>query len=213
MAKIILKEKLEQEGFLSCNIIVSSALIKNLEIYGFVNSCDREMIVSESNYNKTTNKLNGVVNRDYSNPIISSNYMYQVMDYFNGAAFMTTGLQTPIFKSLLMCSEETELNVENIWIPSLWANSYYQKIKSRVGTGVAVNEYEIKKAKMPSSITAKDGKAMLAVSTGAILMIDSSGEVASVGDDVLVVCRYINNQTGRLCYVIYGLDELFYDGL
>lgn len=215
MFKTTLKEKLEKDGHLSCNIIASSLLIEKVEIFGFVNSCDSDMIVDEykMNYKRTDHVLNGVVNRDCSNPIISSGYMYQVLEYFNGTAFVPTGVQFPIFKYLSKCTKDMELNVENLWIPSLWANSYYQKIKSRIGNGVVVNDNDIKKAKLPSTIFAKGGKAMLAVNKGSILMGDSDREISSVGDDILVVCRYVHSESGRLCYLVYGIDELFYEGL
>lgn len=220
MAKITLKEKLEITGALPCNIIVSSTLIKELEVYGFVNSCNSKFFVNKfRGHDKGLGGLavykhdfNGIVNKDCSRLIIYSDFMYQVIDIQNGTSFGVEGRQTPIYKKLEKSTKKMELNVEKLWIPSLWTNKYYQLIKSHYGKGgVSVEEEILKKEGMPSTITAKEGKAILSVDVGAILMKDSSGEIGSIGEEILAVCRYIHTESGKLCYVIYGLDELYFE--
>ena len=59
------------------------------------------------------------------------------------------------------------------------------------------------------NITAKNGKAMLEIQIGSILCLDRNGDVKSVGEEILAVCRYLDPETGVLNYAQYSLDELF----
>ena len=216
MTKITLKKKLLEDKCLSCNIIVSSILIKELELYGFVNSCSDDWLVKKY-HGKDKNgitvykhQLKGVVNKDCGNLIIVSDYLYQVFEYQSGSSVGVEGKQTPIYKSIIMSTKKMELRLEDLWMPSLLTNDFYLQVKtSNRQNRQPINDESIRKAGLPQNISVVDGEAILTVDEGAFLMIDSFSEITSVGEDMLAVCRYINPVHGGLCYAIYGLDELY----
>ncbi len=63
MAKITLKEMLAKSNRLASNIIVSSILIKRLEVYGYVNSCCVEDMLFLHKTSWETVDVNAIVNK------------------------------------------------------------------------------------------------------------------------------------------------------
>lgn len=202
-----LKELLDSEGFLDWSSLVSTKLIDRVEICGFVNSVTdvyREIMNGVA--------LNQVVNKVHSNLIVVSGYVYQAIDGIYKNEPHTYVIASPIYSSLSKCDEIQEYNLEDLIIPSLCSNKVYLEIKKRVGTGMEVTDYTISKAKFPERfhIEAKNGKAMMTVNPGDILC-KKNGVVKSVGEDVLVLIRYIVPETGITGYAHYSLDEVFVD--
>lgn len=89
----------------------------------------------------------------------------------------------------------------------------YRKIKSRHGNGVTVRDFDLRKADFPSRISAIDGKAMLSAPAGHVQILDKDGVIKSIGENIMVVCRYIHAETGTMCYTQYNLNEVFIDDL
>lgn len=209
MAKISLNDKLLESKQLSSSIIVSSVLIEKLEVYGYVNSCIHEDMIQMPKNNYSVACLNGIINKSPHSEIVCSNFIYQVVPFFDGKDTSSIGLHIPIYKSLCVLSEQAKYNVEDLYIPSLRANTLYRKIKARIGTGVAVTEYMLRKNGFPENIVEEESKAMFIAEEGAILLKDKDGCIKSIGEDVLAICRYLHPETGTMCYTQLSLDELF----
>ncbi|MBQ8958563.1 MAG: hypothetical protein IJ057_08715 [Bacteroidales bacterium] len=208
-SRITLQEHLDKYGWLRSRMVAKSILIDEVEIYGFIN-CSKEML---DEYKTNEYKLLGIVDKDPSRQIIQCNYIYQIIEWFDGNKAQQTGLATPIYVGLRKCVVDTEINVEELYIPDLINHKLYKDIRSRKGTGIVVTEQLVNKYKSKvwteHNILIKNGKAMMPIHKGDILcqhIMDNS--IKSIGQELLAVCRYIHKTTGRMCYTQYGLDEL-----
>lgn len=206
MNRITLEDYLKNNRSVHCGMIVKSNLIDKLEIYGFANACK-----DEDMYNDVSAGLifNGIVNKEPKHQIVLSNYIYQVTTHYSGKEITKEGMAIPIFQSLVVSESESQYNVEDLYIPSLVGKQLYRKIKSRHGKGVIVREYELKKANFPSYIKVIEGKAILNAPKSHIQIIDKDGEIKSIGENIMVVCRYLHTETGAMCYTQYNLNEVF----
>ena len=207
--RITLQEHLDKYGWLRSRMVAKSILIDEVEIYGFIN-CSKEML---DEYKTNEFKLLGIVDKDPSRQIIQCNYMYQIIDWFDGNKVQQTGLVTPIYVGLRKSGVDTEINVEELYIPDLINHELYKRIRSRKGTGVEVTEQLANKYKSKAwtehNIFIKDGKAMMPIHKGDVLCQHvMNNSIKSIGQELLAVCRYIHKTTGRMCYTQYGLDEL-----
>lgn len=208
MAKTSIKEYLMQHKTIHSGMIGSSILIDKLEVYGYINTCKDEDMYSETYLGYS---MNGVINKDSKNQIILSNSIHQVTMNYRGKEIVPEVSIFAVYKSLSVSEAENSYNIEDLQVPSISGKQLYRKIKSRTGTGVVVYDYELKKAKFPSNIRAEEGKAILSAPEGHIQMFDKDGVMKSVGENIIVVCRYIHTETGTMCYTQYNLDEVFVD--
>ncbi len=211
MAKITLKEMLAKNNRLASNIIVSSVLINRLEVYGYINSRCVEDVLFLPKTSYDTVSVNGIVNKSPVSEIVCSNYIYQVIIFYDGKKTTSIGLPTPVYKNLSISNKPTKYNLEDLYIPSLLSNPIYKKIKARIGSGVVVTERTIKNGRFPQYIVAEDNKALYIAKEGAILLEDNEGVIRSVGEEILAVCRYLHPENGTMCYTQFSLDELFVD--
>lgn len=210
MIRKTLEEYLNENGSVQSGIIVKSNLMDKLEIYGFVNSCKDEDMYNEV---YTGLILNGIVNKDPMGQIVLSNYIYQITTHFKGKEITREGMAIPIFHTLVISESEEHYNVEDIYIPSLYGRHLYRKIKSRYGNGVIVRDSDLKNAKFPPHINAVEGKAILNAPIAHIKLLDNDGVIKSIGENIMVVCRYLHAETGTMCYTQYNLNEVFVDDL
>lgn len=210
MNRITLEDYLKKNGSVQSGITAKSNLIDKLEIYGFINACKDEDMYNEI---YTGLFLNGIVNKEPKCQIILSNHIYQVTSHYRGKDITREGIAIPIFQTLSVSEAEGQYNVEDIYIPSLIGKQLYRKIKSRYGNGVVVRDYDLKKADFPSHISAIDGKAMLTAPAGHVQILDKDGAIKSIGENIMVVCRYLYAENGTMCYTQYNLNEVFVDDL
>lgn len=208
MNRITLEDYLKNHGSVHCGMIAKSKLIDKLEIYGFANACKDEDMYNDVYAGLI---LNGIVNKEPKCQIVLSNYIYQVTTHYSGKEIRREGMAIPVFQSLVVSESEGHYNVEDLYVPSLVGKQLYRKIKSRYGNGVVVREYDLEKAKFPSYIKAIEGKAILNAPKSHIQIIDKDGEIKSIGENIMVVCRYLNTETGTMCYTQYNLNEVFID--
>ncbi len=209
-SRITLQSYLEKYGWLKYGMIVKGTLIKELEIYGFVNS-SKEMIdeLKSNQFN-----LLGIVNKAPNQQVIRGFYMYQVVEWFDGENVKQTGLTTPIYIGLRNCREDIELNIADLHIPNLISNNLYCLIRSRRGTGVEitpqlVNKYKAAKIFADNNIIIKEGNAFLQVKKGDTLCIHAlDHSVKSIGQELVAICRYVCKTTGHLRYALFDLSEL-----
>lgn len=210
MERITLEDYLKKNGSVRSGIMAKSNLIDKLEIYGFVNACKDEDMYNEGYMGRF---LNGIVNKEPKCQIILSNYIYQVTSHYSGNDITREGKVTPIFHTLAVSESEGQYNVEDIYIPSLIGKQLYRKIKSRYGNGVTVCDKDLKKAEFPSCIGAIDGKAIMTAPAGHVQLFDKNGAIKSIGENIMVICRYLHAETGTMCYTQYNLNEVFVDDL
>lgn len=208
MKRITLEDYLKNHGSVHCGMNAKSNLIDKLEIYGFANACNDEDMYNDVYAGLI---LNGIVNKEPKRQIVLSNYIYQVTTHYSGKEITSEGMAIPIFQSLVVSESEGQYNVEDLYVPSLVGRQLYRKIKSRHGNGVVVHEYDLEKAKFPSYIKAIDGKAILNAPKSHIQIKDKDGEIKSIGENIMVVCRYLHTETGTMCYTQYNLNEVFVD--
>lgn len=211
MDRITLEEYLKDNGSAQCGMIVKSNLVDKLEIYGFVNACKDEDMYSEVRARRLI--INGIVNKEPKRQIVLSNYIYQVTTHYSGDEIIRDGIAIPVFQTLLVSESEGLYNVEDLYIPSLIGNQLYRKIKSRRGKKVTVRKYDLENAKFPSCIKAIEGKAILNVPAAHVQFLDKDGVLKSIGENIMVVCRYVHAETGTMCYTQYNLNEVFVDDL
>lgn len=210
MYRITLEDYLNTNGSVQSGIMAKSKLIDKLEIYGFVNACKDEDMY---NVGYTGYVINGIVNKEPKLQIILSNYIYQVTSHYSGKDITYAGMAIPIFQTLAVSEAEEQYNVEDLYIPSLIGKKLYRKIKSRHGNGVTICDYDLRKADFPSRVSAIDGKAMLSAPAGHVQILDKDGIIKSIGENIMVVCRYLHAETGTMCYTQYNLNEVFVDNL
>lgn len=210
MNRITLEDYLKNHGSVHCGMIAKSKLIDKLEIYGFVNACKDEDMYNDV---YAGHILNGIVNKEPKCQIVLSNYIYQVTTHYSGKEITREGMAIPVFQSLVVSESEGHYNVEDLYVPSLVGKQLYRKIKSRYGNGVVVREYDLEKAKFPSYIKAIEGKAILNAPKSHIQIIDKDGEIKSIGENIMVVCRHLHTETGTMCYTQYNLNEVFIDDI
>ena len=207
MNRINLDDYLKKSGKLYSGIIAQSKLIDKLEIVGFVNACkDEDMYEGSINL-----CLNGIFDMEPKSQIILSNNIYQVTTHYNGREMSRCGRTIPIFNSLVVSEAERKYKVEDLYIPSLVGNQLYRKIKSRYGSGYKVSESELRRSKFPSNIKAVDEIATLNAPASHIQLLDKDGVTKSIGENIMVVCRYLHAETGAMCYTQYNLNEVFVD--
>ena len=208
MNRITLEYYLKNHGRIHCGMIAKSNLIDKLEIYGFTNACKDEDMYNDVYAGLI---LNGIVNKEPKCQIILSNYIFQVTTHYRGKEITREGMAIPIFQSLVVSESEGQYKVEDLYVPSLVGNQLYRKIKSRHGKGVVIREYDLEKAKFPPYIKVIEGKAILNVPKSHIQIVDKDGEIKSIGENIMVVCRYLHSETGTMCYTQYNLNEVFVD--
>ena len=210
MNTITLEDYLKNHGSVHCGMIAKSNLIDKLEIYGFANACKDEDMYSDVYAGLN---LNGIVNKEPKPQIVLSNYIYQVTTHYSGKEITTEGMAIPIFQSLVVSESEGQYNIVDLYVPSLVGKPLYRMIKSRHGKGAVISENDLKKAKFPLYIKAIEGKAMLNVPKSHIQIKDKDGEIKSIGENIMVVCRYLHLETGTMCYTQYNLNEVFVDDI
>lgn len=210
MDRITLKEYLKKNGSVQSGMTVKSNLVDKLEIYGFANACK-----DEDMYNEVYAELilNGIVNKEPKCQIVLSNHIYQVTTHYSGKEITREGMVIPLFQTLVVSESEGQYNVEDFYVPSLIGKQLYRKIKSRHGNGVTVRECDLEKAKFPSCIKAIGGKAILNAPVAHIQLLDKDGVIKSIGENIMVVCRYLHAETGTMCYTQYNLNEIFVDDI
>lgn len=208
MNRITLEDYLKNHRSVHCGMIAKSNLIDKLEIYGFANACKDEDMYNDVYVGLI---LNGIVNKEPKRQIVLSNYIYQVTTHYSGKEITREGMAIPIFQSLVVSESEGQYNVEDLYVPSLVGKQLYRKIKSRHGNGVVVREYDLEKANFPSYIKAIEGKAILNAPKSHIQIVNKDGKIKSIGENVMVVCRYLHSETGTMCYTQYNLNEVFID--
>ena len=203
MIKTTLMQRLEENGCLEKGLLVSSLLIKEIEVCGFLNGV--------KNFGQTDDKFlhlyNSILNKAPHRMLVRSGMVHQIFEYFNGSQISSMNCVFRIFPTLTINQSVFEMNLKDIHIPALEKSSMYRDI--RKGFKRTITDDKLRKNGFPEFIKVKDDNVICEIEPGKILCINKDGEIRSLGEDVQVLCRYLHPGTGIMCYTIYSLDELY----
>ncbi len=185
------------------NISASTLLIEEMEIYGYVTD---EMVDKFGDSN--------MINLDGSNRIVCSDRIFQLQPVIEntcyGSSIKSIGITIPIFKSAKKEEEDMCIPLKQIYVPSLVSNPLYIAIRSRTKNGICeVNEYKLSKNKMPDNIIVVEKEAYYKTTVGDIICRDKYGNIKGVCNNIMAVCRYINQTTGSMNYTILPLEDIY----
>lgn len=203
MIKTTLKQRLEENGCLEKGILVSSLLIKEIEVCGFLNGV--------KNFSQTDDKFlhlyNSILNKAPHRMLVRSGMVHQIFEYFDGSQISSMNCVFRIYTTLTINGSAFEMDLKDIHIPALEKSSIYRDIIK--GFNRYITDDKLRKNGFPEFIKKKEGKIICEIAPSKILCLNKDGEICSLGEDIQVLCRYLHHETGIMCYTIYSLDELF----
>lgn len=214
MALLTLKEILERDGNLNADIDsqfkIKTKLIKDLELCGFVNSCDIFNMWYKTLYHHQL-LPNGFIDKNFKHNILCSGYLKQTLEVPDSNDFKMSSFPviSPIYKKLEKLKEDAIYYLVDIYMPSLRSNTLYKKIKEKKNDESTIAESNFSKYDFPDNIKKIDNRIKIEVQAGSILCLDKFGCVKSVGENIMAICRYLHESTGVLHYAIFELDEIY----
>lgn len=192
MGKQTLSDVLLSKGHLESKISADSNLVSNLEIYGYVNSAGLPFL-----YNSEKLLYNLFVNLDNEDDLIISNILYQGSKDHSNIVF-------PIYSALSVTEKPLELPLSKLHVPSLMENKSYLPLRNTGFQSRHASPFH------PKERYKSNGQEWyMIINSGEILMLDVNGEIQSVGEDIVAICRYLSKENGSIQYTKYRLDELF----
>ena len=203
MIKTTLKQRLEENGCLEKGLLVSSLLIKEIEVCGFLNGV--------KNFGQTDDKFlhlyNSILNKAPHRMLVRSGMVHQIFEYFDGSKISSMNCVFRIYTTLTVNESDFEMDLKDIHVPALEKSSIYRDI--RQGFQRFITDDKLRKNGFPEFIKVKEDKVVCEIAPGKILCLNKDGEIRSLGEDIQVLCRYLHPETGIMCYTIYSMDELF----
>ncbi len=203
MIKTTLKQRLEENGCLEKGLLVSSLLIKEIEVCGFLNGV--------KNFGQTDDKFlhlcNSILNKAPHRMLVRSGMVRQIFEYFDGSKISSMNCVFRIYTTLTVNESDFEMDLKDIHVPALEKSSIYRDI--RQGFKRFITDDKLRKNGFPEFIKVKEDKVVCEIAPGKILCLNKDGEIRSLGEDIQVLCRYLHPETGIMCYTIYSMDELF----
>ena len=209
MERIRLNDYLEKERELYSGIAVSSSIISNLEVLGFMNCKDRDYILSGYGLNGINSYGDVEIEFDNSKCKFFSFYMKQ------------NSKVTPIYPTVSICQKDVDVDVKELYIPSFVGtrtksqtiidDELYSRIKCRFGTSYRVSENEWGKAGWSSRYSLVDGAVIAHIQKGDVILKDKDGRIKSVGEAIVVLCRYLHGETGEIRFMFSRLEHLYYE--
>ena len=203
MIKTTLKQRLEENGCLEKGLLVSSLLIKEIEVCGFLNGVKN----FEHTDDKCLHLYNSILNKAPHRMLVRSGMVHQIFEYFDGSKISSMNCVFRIYTTLTVNESDFEMDLKDIHVPALEKSSIYRDI--RQGFKRFITDDKLRKNGFPEFIKVKEDKVVCEIAPGKILCLNKDGEVRSLGEDIQVLCRYLHPETGIMCYTIYSMDELF----
>ena len=203
MIKTTLQQRLEENGCLEKGLLVSSLLIKEIEVCGFLNGV--------KSFGQTDGKFlhlyNSILNKAPHRMLVRSGMVHQIFEYFDGSKISSMNCVFRIYTTLTVNESDFEMDLKDIHVPALEKSSIYRDIKQ--GFKCFISDDKLRKNGFPEFIKVKEDKVVCEIAPGKILCLNKDGEIRSLGEDIQVLCRYLHPETGIMCYTIYSMDELF----
>ena len=203
MIKTTLMQRLEENGCLEKDFLVSSLLIKEIEVCGFLNGVKKFRQTDD----QFLHLYDSILNKAPHRMLVRSGMVHQIFEYFNGSQISSMNCVFRIFPTLTINQSVFEMNLKDIHIPALEKSSIYRDI--RKGFKRTITNDKLRKNGFPEFIKIKDDNVICEIEPGKILCLNREGEIRSLGEDIQVLCRYLHPETGIMCYTIYSLDELY----
>lgn len=203
MIKSTLKQHLEDNGSLEKGILVSSLLIKEIEVCGFLNGAKKFQQTSDCYLHMYNSILNKVPHR----MLVRSGMVHQVFEYYDGNGIAAKNCVFKIFPTLVVNKESFDVEMKDIHVPAFETSTFYREL--RKGYSRLVTEQKLRKNGFPDFVKVKDDKVICEVEPGRVLCLNSDGEIRALGEEIQVLCRYVHAETGTMCYTVYSLDELY----
>lgn len=203
MIKTTLQQRLEENGCLEKGLLVSSLLIKEIEVCGFLNGV--------KSFGQTDDKFlhlyNSILNKAPHRMLVRSGMVHQIFEYFDGSKISSMNCVFRIYTTLTVNESDFEMDLKDIHVPALEKSSIYRDIKQ--GFKCFITDDKLRKNGFPEFIKVKEDKVVCEIAPGKILCLNKDGEIRFLGEDIQVLCRYLHPETGIMCYTIYSMDELF----
>ena len=203
MIKTTLQQRLEENGCLEKGLLVSSLLIKEIEVCGFLNGV--------KSFGQTDGKFlhlyNSILNKAPHRMLVRSGMVHQIFEYFDGSKISSMNCVFRIYTTLTVNESDFEMDLKDIHVPALEKSSIYRDIKQ--GFKCFITDDKLRRNGFPEFIKVKEDKVVCEIAPGKILCLNKDGEIRSLGEDIQVLCRYLHPETGIMCYTIYSMDELF----
>ncbi len=178
-----LKESLLESGNLDCKCKVSTELVKDMEVYGFVPSYIETLMLPLGQAVVCSNRV-----------VVSINGSY---------------VRFPIYQTVSRCESEM-LSMEKLYVPSLFFNEnssvqlcyqYYFKGGNTDNLRKISQNYKVR------DVVEIEGK-WYYKNHPQDWLFTSESPIRAVADDFLVVCRRINSVTGVIVYEIFKPEDL-----
>ena len=203
MIKTTLMQRLEENGCLEKGFLVSSLLIKEIEVCGFLNGVKKFRQTDD----KFLHLYDSILNKAPHRMLVRSGMVHQIFEYFDGSKISSMNCVFCIYTTLTVNESDFEMDLKDIHVPALEKSSIYRDI--RQGFKRFITDDKLRKNGFPEFIKVKEDKVVCEITPGKILCLNKDGEIRSLGEDIQVLCRYLHPETGIMCYTIYSMDELF----
>ena len=188
MIKTTLKQRLEENGCLEKGLLVSSLLIKEIEVCGFLNGV--------KNFGQTDDKFlhlyNSILNKAPHRMLVRSGMVHQIFEYFDGSKISSMNCVFRIYTTLTVNESDFEMDLKDIHVPALEKSSIYRDI--RQGFKRFITDDKLRKNGFPEFIKVKEDKVVCEIAPGKILCLNKDGEIRSLGEDIQVLCRYLRSE-------------------
>ena len=196
-----LSSLLEQGDQLKSGMIVNHTLSKNMEIYGFVPAYKNDGFIAFDNDLIAMDDFHVCCNVLTTTRYTDEGYGKDVRKVF---------FTSPIFERVSVCQETQDLFLSQIYVPELAATnrSQYNKIRSYKSTSFN------NKFSRPGVIESSPDNPKVFIyhtTVGEYLFQDGNENVRGVGNELMVICRQINQITGKLDFAMFRASELFVD--
>lgn len=183
------------EDELKCGLEVNHTLSKKMVIYGFVPVYKKDEFITFDDDLLPMNEFHICCN------VLTSK---RFDDYTNKYKTVTK----PIFDIVKVCDKSEKLILNEIYEPELTNTqpNEYSKMRSYRNTRFS------KKYSRPEIIeksTSDPQQYLYNTTRGEYLFLDHNNDVRGVGNDFMVICRYINPVTGQIDFSMFRPDELF----
>ena len=199
---------LKHSLILRSRIIVSSTLIPEMEVYGFI-----PLFINNDTYLNT--KSMPIIDFNMSNTIIVSNRLAitytDYVEYGNNAKMDRIRIVHPILNivQLQNNSKKYEIPLKTLYIPKYMDKIAYTEFRKAVV--YTKSDYSLCKLEGISvnfNNNSKRNEYYYSPNNDEFLFCDIQDQIKAVGNSFAVLCRHVNQVTGCLSYELFNPQDL-----
>lgn len=187
MRFIKLSTVIDEDGRLCSDMIVKHTLSQEMVIYGFVPVYSNEGFIA------------------LDSDLIPMNEFHVCCNVLTAKSIKDGCLRKPIFDEVQLCDEQKNLPLSEIYVPELAGKTAYNRLRSYKTTQYG-NDFS--QLGVIEKIKDNPEQYVYHASVGEYLFFIED-MVRGVGNEILVICRFINSVTGSFDYSIFRPSELF----